>query len=135
MLISMSVKRRFFLQKTIGLLCCFGAFVYGALPLLSRRIYVFKVSMKADQDFSTPDTRFWEDQAGLVQINSRYYNAGKLLALNEVKNKKTGTITWLYMFDEKESFKQWDREVLSTGLFKRDNIPAHVRYQVEEFSS
>jgi hypothetical protein len=135
MLRSMPVSRRFFLQKTIGLLCCFGTFVYGALPLLSRRIYVFKVSMTADQDFSIPDTRFWEDQAGLVEINSRYFEAGKLLALKEVENKKTGTITWLYMFDEQKSFKQWDKEVLSTGLFKRDNIPSSVNYQVEEFSS
>lgn len=135
MLKTMSTNRRFFLQKTIGILCCFGTLLYGALPLLSRRIYVFKVSMKADQDFSAPGNRFWEDQRGLLEINSRYFNLGKLLALKEVKNKKHKTVTWIYMFDEQESFNEWNREVLTSGLFKRENIPTHVIYQVEEISS
>lgn len=134
-MVAMLDSRRLFLQRTISFLCCFGTFVYGALPLLSRRFYVFKVSMVADQGFFVPNTRFWEDQDGLEQINSRYYKSGKLLALKEVKNKKNGTITWFYMFDEKKSFKQWDNEVLSTGLFRQDNIPTNVIYEVEEFSS
>lgn len=131
----MPVNRRFFLQKTIGVLCYFGTFAYGVAPLLSRRLYVFKISMKTDKDFSKPDTRFWENRAGLEEINGRYSKSGKLLALKEVKDEKSGTITWLYMFDNKQSFKDWDREVLSSRLFERDNIPAHVAYRVEEFPS
>jgi hypothetical protein len=131
----MGINRRYFIQKTLGVLSCFGTTVFGIFPFSTLGFYTFKVTMKSNEDFSCPKSRYWEDQTGLEGINNRYFNDGRLLSLYESHDKKLNVTQWTYIFIDKKSFKDWDSEVLSTGLFKANKLPKSVQYKVSEFQS
>ena len=127
--------RRYFLQKILGGLFGLGTIVYGGLPFLSKHFYIFKVTMRAKADFSNPSDRHWEKQDTFIELNRRYYENRQLLLLKEIKGMEPNKISWLYIFDSERSYKQWDKEVLSLGLFNRDKVPRNVAYTITKISS